>query len=169
MKNLIFLLTVSLILFNCGRKQTLVELKHFPITNIDEVLSKSEGSIDTLITSDGNGSLLVEANKPMVVRLFEIKKPNVENAQLLYQAKVKTENVEGKVYLEIWCGFTGLGEFFSRGLYNALSGTKDWTTLQAPFFLKKGQNPDFIKLNIVIEGKGKVWIDDVHLFKGPIK
>lgn len=37
-----------------------------------------------------------------------------------------------------------------------------------PFFLQKGENPDNVKLNLVIEGKGTVWIDDIHLYKGPL-
>ena len=34
------------------------------------------------------------------------------------------------------------------------------------FFLKEGENPDNIKLNLVINGKGTVWIDDIRLVKG---
>jgi hypothetical protein len=36
------------------------------------------------------------------------------------------------------------------------------------FFLKKGEKPDYIKLNLVIEGKGTAWIDDIGLFKTPL-
>ena len=37
-----------------------------------------------------------------------------------------------------------------------------------PFFLQAGQKPDLIRLNLVIQGKGRVWIDDVHLMRGPL-
>jgi hypothetical protein len=46
-----------------------------------------------------------------------------------------------------------------------LSGTVDWTTQEIPFFLQQGQNPDTVKLNVVVEGEGTVWIDDVVLSK----
>jgi hypothetical protein len=69
----------------------------------------------------------------------------------------------------MWCGFTGKGEFFSRGLQRPLSGTMEWTTVEIPFFLQKGQNPDNIKLNLVVNGKGTVWIDDIKLIKGPLQ
>jgi hypothetical protein len=36
-------------------------------------------------------------------------------------------------------------------------------------FLKKGQNPDNVKLNLVIDGKGIAWIDDIWLLKAPLK
>jgi len=38
---------------------------------------------------------------------------------------------------------------------------------ETPFFFKKGENPDNIKLNLIIKGKGTVWIDDIRLLKGP--
>jgi len=34
---------------------------------------------------------------------------------------------------------------------------------------QKGQRPDKVTLNLVINGKGTVWIDDVVLSKAPLK
>ena len=62
----------------------------------------------------------------------------------------------------------GKGEFFSRGLQSPLTGTTNWTTEETPFLLKKGEKPDLVKLNLVINGKGTAWIDDVLLLKGPL-
>ena len=47
--------------------------------------------------------------------------------------------------------------------------TTDWSTQQTPFALKQGENPTHYKLNLVIEGKGTVWIDDISLLKTPLK
>lgn len=47
-----------------------------------------------------------------------------------------------------------------------LSGTTDWTTQETEFFLKAGENPDNVKLNLVINGSGTVWIDEIRLLKG---
>ncbi len=160
---------MSLVFFSCRANQPVVELQYYPVTNIDEIITKSGVEIDEKISSDGNGSLLITATDSTTVRLFEIENPNVENARITYQAKLKTEGIDGRVYLEIWCGFKGKGEYFSRGLHNILSGTTDWTTVETPFFLKAGENPDLIKLNLIIAGTGKVWIDDIHLMKGPVK
>jgi hypothetical protein len=141
------------------------ELKHFPVNSIDEIITKSGVVIDREISSDGNGSLRVDASDKTVVRLFEVSGIDIENARLVYQAKVRTENVAGQVFLEMWCGFSGQGEYFSRSIQTPLSGTTDWTTEETSFFLQKGQNPDYIKLNLVIEGKGTAWIDDIRLIK----
>ncbi len=145
------------------------ELKRYPLDNMEGVLTQSGVTIDKEISSDGNGSLRIEAAEPTTVRLFETGDIDIENARLIYQARVRTKNVEGQVYLEMWCHIAGLGEFFSKGLATPLTGTTDWTTEETPFFLKAGENPDNVKLNLVIKGKGTVWIDDIRLLKGPLK
>jgi hypothetical protein len=62
----------------------------------------------------------------------------------------------------------GKGEFFSRGLDRPITGTMSWMTVATPFFLQAGQKPDLIRLNLVVQGKGRVWIDDVHLMREPL-
>jgi len=163
-------LTVFIFVPGCAKpSRTVMEVKHYPMENLEGLISRTAGVIDKEITSDGNGSLRITANQPTTIQLYETGDIDVENARLTYQAKVRTEGIQGKVYLEMWCQFTGKGEFFSRDLSSPLSGTTDWSTEETPFFLKKGENPDNVKLNLVIEGKGTVWIDDVHLFKGPLQ
>ena len=80
----------------------------------------------------------------------------------------KTERLIGRAYLEMWCHFPGLGEAFSRGLDNVVTGSNDWATYQTPFFLKAGERPDRIRLNLVVEGKGKVFIKDIQLSSAPL-
>jgi hypothetical protein len=65
----------------------------------------------------------------------------------------------------MWCQFSGKGEFFSRDLSSPLTGTTDWSSEETRFFLKKRENPDNVKINLVVEGVGTVWIDDVHLLE----
>jgi hypothetical protein len=142
--------------------------KSFPIDNLEAIITQSGVQIDKTVSSDGKGSLRITVSEPTVVRLYEVRDLNIENARLIYQAKVRTEGVEGQVYLEMWCHFPGKGEFFSRGLHSPLTGTNDWATMESPFFLKKGEKPDYIKLNLVINGKGTAWIDDIRLMKGQI-
>ena len=148
---------------------TATDLKNFPVDNLDGVISRSDVYLDKEISSDGNGSLKITVTKPTVVLLYEVKDIDIENARLIYQARVRTEKIEGQAYLEMWCHFSGKGDFFSRGLQSPLTGTTDWTTVETPFFLRKGENPDYVKLNLVINGKGTVWIDDIRLIKGPLK
>lgn len=171
-KSFTFFINLILIfaVFGCSKPSTaVVDLKRFPVDSIKEIITQSGIEIDKVVSSDGKGSLKITATEPTVVMLYETGDIDIENARLIYQAKVRTEGIDGKVYLEMWCHFPGKGEFFSRGLQTPLTGTTNWTTEETPFFLKKEENPDNVKLNLVIDGKGTAWIDDIRLMKGPLQ
>jgi len=134
-------------------------LKDF--TTADQTISK-----DVVVTADK--AWLIESKKAQTVRLFEVAEPGVEDCMVIYRAKIKTKDLKEPAYLEMWCRVSGRGEFFSRGLENTVSGSNDWASYETPFFLKKGQKPDLIKLNVVLKGGGKVWIKDVQLLNAPL-
>lgn len=150
----------------CSQQSSrITEIRHFPIDNLDGLLAGGSGQLDLATTSDGHGSLRIDSDSPQVVRLFEVDGLLIEDVLLVYEARIRTEDVRGQVYLEMWCNFPGQGEFFSRGLRSPLTGSNDWTTASTPFLLKKGQRPDRIKLNLVIDGTGTAWIDDIRLLQ----
>ena len=168
-KSLLVILTALLAAWGCSSNQTPVELKSFPLDSADGVIAQTGITFDPAVSVDGKGSLRIEANEAVTVPLFEISDVTVEEARIFYQAKVKTERVIGQVYLEMRCRIPGLGESFSRGQATLLSGTNDWTSQETPFILQKGEAPDLIKLNLVINGQGVVWIDDIKLVKGALR
>ena len=133
------------------------------ISDLAGVLTQSGVELDTQVTSDGNGSVKIIAEEPTTVRLFEVSEIEAEDTRLVYRARLRTEGVEGRVYLEMWCRFPGSGEFFSRALHSPMSGSVEWVSQEAPFFLEENQKPDLIKLNVVIDGTGTVWVDEVKL------
>lgn len=148
----------------CSAPPVSRELAHFPLDGMDQVIAGSGVQIDPAVSADGHGSLQIVASEPAVVRLFEVGDLDLDLARLSYQAKVRTEAVDGQVYLEMWCHFPGQGEFFSRALHSPLSGSNEWTTQSTDFMLRKGQRPDLVRLNLVVDGRGTAWIDDVRLF-----
>jgi hypothetical protein len=135
---------------------------------MEGIITRSGVEIDRQVTSDGNGALRITFTAPTVVRLFEIGGIEVDGASLIYRARIRTDEVDGQVYLEMWCHFPGRGNFFSRGLQNPLTGTTDWVTGETPFLLREGERPDRVVLNLVANGRGTAWIDDVRLLKGPL-
>ncbi len=153
----------------CLAADSVEQLKHFPLDSLEGVITKSDVQLDKDISSDGKGSLKLTASSPTTFRLLEVHDLHVDNARLLYQARLRTKDIEGKAYLEMWVHVSGKGEFFSRGLQAPLSGTTEWSTQEIPFFLKDKQTADYVKLNLVIDGKGTAWIDDIHLVKAPLK
>ncbi len=173
MKRICVLVTILLCLCvffaACEKKIEPQTVKEYPLDNMEGVLTRTDLAADPAVSNDGKGSIRIDAAAPMTVRLYEARGIDVDNARLTYRAKLKTQNVEGKVFLEMWCVFPGRGEYFSRALETSVTGTTDWITQETPFFLKKGQTPELIRLNVVVNGKGTVWIDDAKLIKGPLQ
>lgn len=158
-KYTIMMMTLLAAIGATGKSQKTQTLKTFSTS--DPTISK-----DLRVTDDK--AWLADCAKPLVIRLFEIANPGVEDCMVIYRAKLKSEGLEGQAYLEMWCRFSGKGEFFSRGLQNPLSGSNEWASYETPFFLKKGENPDLIKINLVVKGTGKVLIKDVELLKASL-
>ena len=111
----------------------------------------------------------VECPEKQTLCLFEVPTSGVEQCLLTYRADLKTQGVQNRVYLEMWCRLPGRGEFFSKGLHNALKGTNDWASHEIPFYLKQGQRPDLVKLNLTLEGRGIVRIKNVKLLQTPLR
>lgn len=153
--------------WGCAKEPASNELQSFPIDSMDGLLTSTGVVFDPEITADQNGSLRIETPQRITVALYETGDLDVEDALLVYRGKLRSRNLEGKAYLEMVCHFAGKGDFFSRALDRAMSGDTGWTAQETPFSLKPGENPDNIKLNVVIDGSGVVWIDDLHLFKEP--
>jgi hypothetical protein len=145
------------------------EIRRFALDNLKDLITQSGIELDKDNSSDGHGSLRINSSGSSTVRLFEVQNPGIENARLIYQARIKTRELQGKAYLEMWCRFPGKGEFFSRALNQAYSGSNEWSSTETPFFLQTGQKPDLVRLNLVVEGAGTVWIDDIRLLKAPLR
>ena len=122
---------------------------------------------DAEVKVEGTGSIKIATQWPTTICLGEVVDLNVEDARLIFQARVKSE-LSGTAFLEMWAHVGG-GQYFSRGMNDVVEQTTDWKSIQTPFVFEKGQKPDKVTLNIVINGTGTVWIDDVILSKEPLK
>ena len=171
MKQGFLLVFFSLLMIACTNSHSQtppVELKHFVLNSVEDVRATTGVSFDRQISSDGKGSIRVDVAEPMIVPLFEVSDISIENAVLIYQASLQSQKLDGKAFLEMWVRLPGKGEYFSRGLDRPITGTTSWMPIATPFFLQAGQKPDLIRLNLVVQGKGRVWIDDIHLMRAPL-
>ena len=142
-----------------------------------EILTLNLDSADALGTTvfadqkvkfEGRGSIRVSTKWPTTICLGQISGLSIENTRLVYQAKVKSEGLDGTAFLEMWCK-VGSGQYFSRGLTSTVSGTEDWQTISTAFSLNEGQKARMVTLNLVINGLGMVWVDDIQLVKKPLQ
>lgn len=131
-----------------------------PLDALDQSLTKSG-------VSEEQGALRVDASGPVTIALAEVRPQAAEHVTLFYRARLRSQNLHGEAFLEMWCAVRGMGEFFSRALDRPLTGTSDWVTQQTPFFLDAGQRAELVKLNLVVTGPGTVWIDDLSLVEAP--
>ncbi len=145
-----------------------VKLKSFSFDSADSIIDADAVLVESNTACEGGACLRVETSGPKKIRLVMLDDVNVEDASLVFQAKVRSQGLAGTAYLEMWCVFEGQGEYFSRALDTAATGDTEWILQTAPFRLEKGQNPDQVLLNLVIEGPGTVWIDDAALYRAPL-
>lgn len=145
------------------RATDLIRLSLDDIKSLGTTLSQ-----DPVIKVEGSGSIRISTVWPTTICLGEVLELNVENAQIIYRAKVKSEKLKGTAFLEMWCHVGG-GQYFSRGMNSTVTGTMRWKALQTPFILQAGQRAEKVTLNVVINGKGTIWIDDVQLIKEPLQ
>jgi len=122
---------------------------------------------DTQVKAEGKSSIKITTQWPTTICLGEVKGLDIEGAKLVYKAKVKSD-LEGTAFLEMWAHVGG-GQYFSKGMNDVVKQKTDWKIIQTPFLFQKGQKPDKVTLNVVINGKGTVWIDDIVLSKEPLK
>ena len=129
------------------------------------------GMADATITVDGvvaeTDLWRIDSITERTVHLFEMPVSGLERCILTYRAQIRTIDSLGRVYLEMWCRIPGRDEFFSKGLQHAVTGGSDWAACETPFFLKAGEHPDLIKLNVVCDGT--VLIRGVELLHTPLK
>jgi hypothetical protein len=144
-------------------------IRKIPVDSIADIITRKNVSNDSGISSDGGGSLRIDVKGNQNVTLYRLGDIDADEAYLVYEAAVRTENLDGQAFLEMKCYFQSKGEFFSRDFENPLSGTNEWTERSTAFKLRKGENPDAVELGIYVSGKGTVWIDDIKLLKRPLK
>ncbi len=121
---------------------------------------------DLTVKTEGKGSIKITTKWPTTIYLDEVTGLNIENTKLIYKADVKSD-LEGVAFLEMWAHIGG-SQYFSKGMNDPISGKSDWKLIQTPFIFQMGQKPDKITLNIVINGIGTVWIDNIVLSKEPL-
>jgi hypothetical protein len=116
---------------------------------------------------EGN-ELRIGATAAETIRLLEIPVETKDQCRLECRFQLRSEDVAGDVYPEMWCRVRGMGECFSKGLQYKLRGTNNWISCELPFYLKQNQYIEHVKLNLVFSGEGRAAIRDIELFETPL-
>ena len=133
------------------------------LNSIDSILTKEGVSADPRTSSGPGGAVRIDARGSRTVRLAEVQPEGVEGAVLTFRGHLRTADLAGRAYLEMTCSVSGEEEIVSESLKPAPTGTTDWVTHETRLSLRPGQLANVVKLNVVIEGAGTVWVDNVIL------
>jgi hypothetical protein len=129
------------------------------LNSLDDVMTRANVTLDKVVSPDG--AIRVDAQNPMTVHLVEVRSAAAEGI-LYYRGHLRSANLKGRAYFEIRCRFPDR-DLVAKDLNQAVSGTMDWVTQSIPIRLERGQRADVVALDVVIEGAGTVWVDNIAL------
>jgi len=124
---------------------------------------------------DGATALRLQATAPgpTSFHLVTIDHPAVAGPAYVVAGQIRYQDVEGQGYLELWTVFPDGQRFFSRtlgtqGPLAALHGESNWRRFELPFDLSgASQVPSRLEINLVLPGRGAVWLGPIHLQQTP--
>lgn len=153
-------------LLTAARPAAAETIIHDSLDDAGQIATRIE--TDTRVKTEGDGSVRITTVWPTMVPLHNAEGLNLDNSKLVYQAKVRSKDLQGSAYLEMWVRVKGQA-YYSRGTQSFVDGTtKKWKTIVTPFILQPDQVADQVILNIIINGKGTVWVDDISLESEPL-
>ena len=160
--------------FGSSEKENSVTV--FQTSSTDDVVDGEAVEYDAGTSFTGSdGSILVDTDKPVTLALFTPDPSGLNHSRIVYKARLKTEDLEGEgeergiAFLELRALYAGGEEVVSRGPRIPPAGTTDWVPAETDLYLDTGPAPEKVTLALGVEGRGKVWVDDVVLESRPLR
>ena len=113
--------------------------------------------------------LRAAATGPTSLHLVTIDHPPIAGPRYVVSGEVRYQGVEGQGYLEMWTVLADGQRFFSRtlaaqGPLAALHDDSNWRRFELPFDMSgASQAPSRLEINVVLPGRGTVWLGPMHL------
>lgn len=144
------------------------EVARFPLNSLSELATTEGVNIDTGVTTDGVGSVRVDAEGPTTVTLLEVTDLDAQNTTLTFEARVRSQDLQGSAHIEMEVFLPEQEPVSTPGLGRMVSGTTEWGVATTSFYFQPGQQPEAVRLNLVVDGAGTVWLDEVRLLRTPL-
>jgi hypothetical protein len=144
-----------------------IEVAHFPLGD-GTIPSGADAAFDADVSQDGGGSLRVRSVRGGRLRLYKLDDLGLVQGDVAYTGFLRSRGLSGRAVLEMWCRPAEGEAAFVRGYGSAVGGDSEWTAQEVRFSNPAlCRNPVSIELNVLIEGTGTVWIDDLRLWSVP--
>ncbi len=142
-----------------------VQIAHFPLSE-NRVPAGADAVFDPDVSQDGGGSLRVlTGEEGGRLRLYRLDDVGPVEGSLLYTGFLKSQDLRGTAFLELWCHPPEGNPAFVRGVPTRVAGTSDWKPQELSFSRPETcHDPVSVELNVVIHGAGTVWIDNLRLW-----
>jgi hypothetical protein len=115
--------------------------------------------------------LRVERGSEPTVTVLTIERPKITGPRYAITGQVRYEGIDGDGYLELWNHFPDGSQYFSRTLGETgpmmkLHGTSGWRAFALPFDSTGAPPPSRLVFNVVLPGRGVVYLGPVTLTGG---
>jgi hypothetical protein len=120
---------------------------------------------------DDGAMIEIDPGKTAETKVIEDGDPKAPSHHYVLKGKIKYDGVEPAGYVEMWSHFGENEAYFSRtladqvGPMQKLDGTHNWRDIDLPFYSKPGMLPEKLVVNVVLPGKGKVFLTELTLTK----
>jgi hypothetical protein len=116
-------------------------------------------------------SLKIEGGTGAPVTVAIIEPPAIKGQRYAVTGQVRYEGVEGTGYLEMWSHFPNGGQYFTRTLADLgpmmkLEGSSGWRQFTLPFDASGAPRPTRLVVNVVLPGRGVVYLGPLQLVDG---
>ena len=129
------------------------------------------GSVLPPTTGAPFSSLKIEGGAGAPATVAIIERPAIKGPRYAVTGQVRYEGVEGTGYLEMWSHFPNGGQYFSRTLADVgpmmkLQGSSEWRQFTLPFDATGTPPPTRLVVNVVLPGRGLVYLGPLQLMDG---
>jgi hypothetical protein len=126
------------------------------------VLAPESGS------SDRRLEIKSASSSPSSTTVLTVDRPQIKGPRYRLSGRLRYEGVEGVSYLEMWNHFPDGGQYFSRTLAEQgpmmkIQGTSGWRSFVLPFDATGAPPPTRLVVNVVLQGRGTVYLGPVEL------
>ncbi len=115
------------------------------------------------------GGTRAGSRAPVTVAIID--HPAIKGPRYAVTGQVRYEGIEGTGYLELWNHFPNGGQYFSRtladvGPMSKLQGSSGWRQFTLPFDATGAPAPTRLVVNVVLPGRGVVYLGPLQLVDG---
>ncbi len=156
----------------CSQKHLeLVEIDRNTIENEDDIKNIDNAVFDDKNSSDGNGSLMLKVENSTKITLLHKNDIDTKECSLVILMMFRTSDIDAKdnLFLELsTVQLSGLNTT-TRSVRKLIEFSPEWAETSITLVPEPEYYPDNFTLQLISNGTGTIWIDDIVVTKSPLR